>query len=112
MLLAYQRQVVSASSYQTLDSLVVVAIAFLAGIATPRAALLAGALSAGGLLTSAMETINPGSSKYQFAMNGLLLMLTAVRYPAGIVGTAEVGVFRTIARRVSKRRRPEPVAAA
>lgn len=112
VLLAYQRQVVSASSYQTLDSLVIVAIAFLAGIATPRAALLAGALSAGGLLTLAMETINPGSSKYQFAMNGLLLMFAAVRYPAGMVGTAEVGVLRTLSRRASNRRRPAPATAA
>ena len=88
VLLAYQQQVVSASSYAALQSLVAVAITYLAGIAIPAAALLAGALATGGLLTVVLDTISEGSSKYQFAVNGLLLMVIAVRYPAGLVGTA------------------------
>ncbi|MEQ1785510.1 MAG: ABC transporter permease [Acidimicrobiales bacterium] len=86
VLLAYQQQVVSAGSYGALQSLVAVAIAYLAGIAIPAAALLAGALAAGGLLTVVLDAINPDSSKYQFAVNGLLLIVVAVRYPAGVVG--------------------------
>ena len=86
VLLAYQQQVVSAGSYGALQSLVAVAIAYLAGIAIPAAALVAGALAAGGLLTVVLDAINPDSSKYQFAINGLLLMVVAVRYPAGLVG--------------------------
>jgi ABC-type branched-subunit amino acid transport system permease subunit len=87
VLLAYEQQVVSATSYGALQSLVAVAIAYLAGIAIPAAALLAGALATGGLLTVVLDEINPDSSKYQFAVNGLLLMVIAVRYPAGLVGT-------------------------
>lgn len=86
VLLAYQQQVVSAGSYGALQSLVAVAIAYLAGIAIPAAALLAGALATGGLLTVVLDAIDPDSSKYQFAVNGLLLMVVAVRYPAGMVG--------------------------
>jgi ABC-type branched-subunit amino acid transport system permease subunit len=87
VLIAYQQQVVSAGSYAALQSLIAVAITYLAGIAVPAAALLAGALATGGLLTVVLDSISEGSSKYQFALNGLLLMVIAVRYPAGVVGT-------------------------
>lgn len=87
-LLAYQQQVVSPGSFGAIESLVAVAMAYLAGIATPVAALLAGALTAGGLLTVVLDELSEGSSKYQFAMNGLLLMVIAVRYPAGLIGSA------------------------
>ncbi len=87
VLLAYQQQVVTAGSYGALESLVAVAMAYLAGIATPAAALLAGALSAGGLLTVLMDSLREGSSKYQFAINGLVLIVIAVRFPAGILGS-------------------------
>lgn len=86
VLLAYQRQVVSASSFGAIESLVAVALAYLAGIATPVAALLAGALAAGGVLTVALDALSDGSSKYQFALNGLLLMVIAVSRPSGIAG--------------------------
>ena len=49
-------------------------------------ALLAGALAQGGLLTEAMDTISEGSSEYQFAINGLALIVAAVKFPAGILG--------------------------
>ena len=88
VLLAYEQQVVSGSSYGALASLVAVAIAYLAGIAIPAAALVAGVLASGGLLTVVLDAINDGSSKYQFAVNGLLLMVVAVRFPAGLVGAA------------------------
>jgi len=88
VLLAYEQQVVSASSYGAIQSLVAVAIVYLAGIANPAAALLAGALASGGLLTVVLDAISEGSSKYQFAVNGMLLMVIAVRYPAGLLGVA------------------------
>ncbi len=88
VLLAYEQQVVSGSSYGALASLVAVAIAYLAGIAIPAAALVAGVLASGGLLTVVLDAINDGSSKYQFAVNGLLLMVVAVRFPAGLVGAS------------------------
>lgn len=87
VLLGYQQQLVTSGSYGALASLVAVAMAYLAGIATPAAALLAGVLSAGGVLTVVMDNLSEGSSKYQFAVNGLLLIVIAVRYPAGLLGT-------------------------
>ena len=45
-------------------------------------------LAAGGLLTVALDSISDGSSRYQFALNGLLLIVVAVRFPAGLVGAA------------------------
>lgn len=86
VLLAYQQQVVAAGSFGAIESLVAVAMAYLAGIAVPVAALLAGFLSAGGLLTALLDSVSEGSSKYQFALNGLLLIVIAVRFPAGILG--------------------------
>jgi ABC-type branched-subunit amino acid transport system permease subunit len=88
VLIAYERQVISGSSFAALESLFAMAVAYLAGIATPVAALVAGALAAGGLLTVTLDAISEGSSKYQFTVNGLLLIVVAVRYPAGVLGAA------------------------
>ena len=85
-LLAYQQQFVSAASFGALDSLVVVAIAYLSGIATPIAALVAGALTEGGLLTVTLDQFNEDASNYQFALNGLFLIVVAVKFPSGITG--------------------------
>jgi ABC-type branched-subunit amino acid transport system permease subunit len=85
-LLAYQSQFVSKDSFGALESLIVLAIAYLAGIAAPIAALIAGALAEGGLLTEALDRIDDDASKYQFAVNGLLLIVAAIRFPAGVVG--------------------------
>ena len=85
-LLAYQQQFVSAASFGALDSLVVVAIAYLSGIATPIAALVAGALTEGGLLTVTLDQFNDDASSYQFALNGLFLIVVAVKFPSGITG--------------------------
>jgi len=100
VLLAYQSQVVSAGSFGAIESLVAVAMAYLAGIAAPVAAILAGVLTAGGLLTVVLDALSDGSSKYQFALNGLLLMVIAVRFPAGLIGSAR-----------PRRRRPRPAEA-
>ncbi|MEL7209241.1 MAG: ABC transporter, partial [Actinomycetota bacterium] len=102
VLIAYERQVVSGSSFGALESLFAVAIAYLAGIATPVAALLAGFLAAGGVLTVALDSISEGSSKYQFTVNGLLLIVVAVRYPAGVLGAV-----RSLSSHLPGRRRTE-----
>ncbi|MEM7140612.1 MAG: ABC transporter permease [Actinomycetota bacterium] len=86
VLLAFFFQGVSASSFTALSSLVVVAMTYLAGIAAPLGALLAGALAQGGLFTQVMDTISEGSSEYQFAINGLALIIAAIKFPAGILG--------------------------
>ncbi len=99
VLIAYQRQVISGSSFGALETLFAMAIAYLAGIATPVAALFAGALAGGGLLTVGLDSISEGSSRYQFTVNGLLLIVVAVRFPAGVLGAA-----RSLARRPSRTR--------
>jgi ABC-type branched-subunit amino acid transport system permease subunit len=87
-LTAYQNGFVSASSFASLKSLVVVAMTYLAGIAAPVAALVAGALTEKGLLTVGMDQLNDGASQYQFAVSGLFLIIAAVKFPSGIVGTS------------------------
>ncbi len=86
VLLAYQRTIVSPGSFGVIDSLVAVAIAYLAGIATPVGAVVAGVLATGGLLTVALDALSDNASSYQFAVNGLLLIVAAVKFPQGIVG--------------------------
>ncbi|NNE73910.1 MAG: ABC transporter permease [Acidimicrobiales bacterium] len=86
VLLAYQRSIVSAGSFGVLDSLVAVAIAYLAGIATPIGAVVAGVLATGGLLTVFLDSISDSASKYQFAVNGIMLIVAAIKFPQGIVG--------------------------
>lgn len=86
-LTAYQNGFVSASSFASLKSLVLVAMTYLAGIAAPAAALVAGALTEKGLLTVAMDRIDDGASQYQFAVSGMFLVIAAIKFPSGIVGT-------------------------
>lgn len=85
-LLAYRRELVTTSSFGVLDSVVVLAITYLAGVAAPLGALLAGALAAGGLLTVALEEVSPGSTDAQLAVNGVLLVIVAIRFPSGVLG--------------------------
>lgn len=85
-LLAYRRELVTASAFGVLDSVVLLSIAYIAGVASPLGALLAGALAAGGLLTVALEEISPGSTDAQLAVSGLLLVVVAIRFPSGILG--------------------------
>jgi ABC-type branched-subunit amino acid transport system permease subunit len=85
-LLAYRRELATTSSFGVLDSVVVVAITYIAGVATPLGALLAGVFAAGGILTVALEEISPGSTDVQLAVNGILLVIVAIRFPGGILG--------------------------
>lgn len=87
VLLGHQRQIVSSGSFTVFDSLVAVAIAALAGVTSPIGAVVAGVLASGGLLTVALDQLSDGTSRYQFAVNGLLLVVAAIRFPDGIVGT-------------------------
>ena len=91
VLLAYQRTIVSPGSFGVIDSLVAVAIAYLAGIAAPMGAVVAGILATGGLLTVALDALSDNASSYQFAVNGLLLIVAAVKFPQGIVGVRSAG---------------------
>ncbi len=85
-LLAYRRELVTTTSFGVLDSVVLLAVVYVAGVASPLAGLLAGALAAGGLLTVALEQVSPGSTDAQLALNGILLVVVAIRFPSGILG--------------------------
>ncbi len=99
VLLAYSRTIVSSSSFGVFDSLTAVALAYLAGIATPIGAVVAGVLGAGGLLTVSLDAVSDNASSYQFAVNGIVLMVAAVRFPQGIVGAPRGVLRRIVARR-------------
>lgn len=86
VLLAWQRTIVSSTSFGVFDALFVVALTYLAGITSPLGALLAGVLTAGGLLTVFLDSLSDSASNYQFAMSGILLIVAAIRFPDGIVG--------------------------
>lgn len=86
VLLAYYRTIVSASSFGVFDSLIAVAIAYLAGIATPIGAFVAGMLVTGGLLTVTLDSVSDSASSYQFAISGIMLIVAAIKFPQGIVG--------------------------
>ena len=92
VLLGYQRQIVTGSSFALFDSLMVVAVVYLAGIATPAGALLAGALASGGVLTVALARMGDSGAANQLAVSGLLLMVVVVWLPTGVFGSvAHVG---------------------
>jgi ABC-type branched-subunit amino acid transport system permease subunit len=82
-LTAYSLATVSTRSFGVLASVVAVAIGYLTGIATPLGALVAGALATGGVLSL---VAGQEASKYQFATNGVLLVLAAIFLPDGVAG--------------------------
>ena len=55
-------------------------------MAGPLGALLAGVLAAGGVLTVALEEFRSGSTDAQLAVNGILLVIVAIKFPGGILG--------------------------
>lgn len=85
-ILAFQGELVSATSFGVLGSIVAVALAYLAGIAAPIGAIVAGVLASGGILTALLDQFSDSASDYQFAVNGVLLIVAAIRFRSGIVG--------------------------
>ncbi|RLE20997.1 MAG: hypothetical protein DRJ50_09860, partial [Actinobacteria bacterium] len=63
---------------------------YLAGIASPLGAVLAGVLASEGLLTVTLDSISDSASSYQFAVSGILLIVAAIKFPEGIVGIRSV----------------------
>ncbi len=107
-LYAYAHPNLSVNSFVVFQSLTLLALTYLGGIASVAGALTAAALADGGLVTTALGS---EGSQTQYAVNGLMLMAVAVLYPAGISGA----VYRLrdrLTRRVAARREQEVVAAA
>jgi branched-chain amino acid transport system permease protein len=94
-LLAYEFSTLSVNSFVVFQSLALLAVTYLGGIASIAGALVAGALTQGGLLTALM---GGETSQTQFAVNGLLLIVVAAVYPEGITGA-----LTSLGRRVSGR---------
>ena len=86
-LIGYQRQIISARSFGLFDSMIVIAIVYLAGISIPSGALLAGVLASGGVLTVFLGQISDSGSANQMTFSGLLLLFAAIRLPSGILGS-------------------------
>lgn len=82
-LLAYQAQTVSASSFAVFNSLALLAMTYLGGIASVAGALVAGALADGGVVN---RLSGGAASETQFAVNGLALIVVAILYPDGVSG--------------------------
>jgi branched-chain amino acid transport system permease protein len=93
-LTAYQNNIVATTSFGAIKSLVLVAMTYLAGIAAPAAALLAGGLTEKGLLTVGMDQMNDDASQYQFAISGLFLIIAAIKLPSGGIGTSARAIKR------------------
>ncbi|MCB1003000.1 MAG: ABC transporter permease [Acidimicrobiales bacterium] len=83
-LLAYQRQNLSVSSFTVFQSLGYLAVTYIGGVASIAGALLAGALTQGGLVTEL--TGGDATSQYQFALNGVVLIVVAIVYQDGLAG--------------------------
>ena len=86
-LIGYQRQIISARSFGLFDSMIVIAIVYLAGISMPSGALLAGVIASGGLLTVLLGQLSDSGSANQMTFSGLLLLIAAIRLPSGILGS-------------------------
>jgi branched-chain amino acid transport system permease protein len=100
-LLAYQRLTLSADSFSVFNSLSLLALTYLAGIAALSGGLTAGVLAPVGLLAIALGQDVGKPSPYQFAVSGLLLVAMAVLYPDGITGAVRSLWHRLTGRRGS-----------
>ena len=86
-LIGYQRQIISARSFGLFDSMIVIAVVYLAGISMPSGALLAGVLASGGVLTVLLGQFSDSGSANQMTFSGLFLLIAAIRLPSGILGS-------------------------
>lgn len=106
-LFAYAHPNLSADSFVVFQSLALLAITYLGGIAAVGGAIVAGVFAEGGVLSAAMGS---GSSDVQFAINGLVLMIVAVVYPEGITGALYALAARVRGRRPAGSERPAAAA--
>ena len=109
-LLAYERQNLSVSTFTVFQSLGYLAVTYIGGVASIAGALLAGALTQGGVVTEL--TGGDSTSQYQFALNGVVLIVVAIVYQDGLAGALgrlweRVGLSRSIRER-PRRGRPRP----
>jgi ABC-type branched-subunit amino acid transport system ATPase component/branched-subunit amino acid ABC-type transport system permease component len=102
-LLAYRQESVTGGSYTALGGLALFTTVYLAGITSIGGGILAGFLINGGLVFLAAEKVL-GSSRWYDVLAGLLLLLTLLRSPEGVIGPAQ----RLMEQRRLARRGPAP----
>jgi ABC-type branched-subunit amino acid transport system ATPase component/branched-subunit amino acid ABC-type transport system permease component len=84
-LLAYQQRTVTFDSFDAIVGLSVFAVAYLAGITSVSGGVLAGFLTSGGLAFAVLDHLVSVGFWYE-AVTGLLLVITVLVNPEGIVG--------------------------
>ena len=92
VLIAYERQTVSETSFQVFFSLAALAITYLMGVASVSGAWAAGIVAPLGVFALLRTGSLPTEvSRYEFATNGLLLIVVAVAYPNGLTAAFRQG---------------------
>lgn len=104
-LLAYQYDQLSVNSFVVFQSLALLAVTYLGGIASISGALVAGVLAQGGVLTAAL---GGEPSQTQFALQGLALIAVAVLYPDGASGAVQTLLRRRLRRKDRRRTAATP----
>jgi ABC-type branched-subunit amino acid transport system permease subunit len=88
-LLAYASpNALSVDSFGVFESLAILCLTYIGGIASVAGAVVAGVITQGGLLTAITSRTGNDPSATQFALNGLVLIVVAVLFPDGISGLA------------------------
>lgn len=88
-LLAYATpNALSVDSFGVFESLAILSLTYIGGIASVAGAIVAGVIQQGGLLTALTSRSGGDPSATQFAMNGLVLIMVAVLFPDGVAGLA------------------------
>jgi len=99
-LLAYKQTNVTWESFSALAGLLVFTTAYLAGITSVSGGIVAGALTAGGIVfVSADRLVDIGD--WYGVVTGALVVFTVIKNPEGIVGPAHVWLDRRRQRRVA-----------
>lgn len=107
VMLAYSRGSISAASFTTLLSIVLVAYAYLGGITSVTGAFIGGVLVPGGLASWFLlwlgEQVSWLSwvSTYELLVGGIALIFTAITNPEGIAGALSAAKDRLLVRRIS-----------
>lgn len=84
-LFAYGHPSLSVDSFGIFNSLSLLALTYLGGIAAVGGAVLGGLLADGGIVTAA-TTGDGAASQTQFALSGVMLIVVAIAYPDGVSG--------------------------
>lgn len=92
-LLAYQQTIATADSYRVFTGIGLFAVFYIAGVTSVSGALLAGVLAPGALVSYLLDI-----GDYYLLVSGILLVLTVVMNPDGLVGQVQKGLRPVLAK--------------